>query len=78
MDDVPFKIEWIRWVFKLLEYYFIWKTVQTIVLIIVIDIVTKGGIVYGLYSLWQWIAENDYINKAWAWFQETTVYPYLV
>ena len=43
----------------------------------VIDILTKGGIVYGLYALWQWISENDYITKGWTWFQGTWIYPYL-
>ena len=39
--------------------------------VIVLDLLTKGGIGYGLYALWQWISENDYINKAWTWFSGT-------
>ena len=67
-DEIPFKIEFIRYVFKFLEYRFVWKTFQTIFFLIVADVLTKGFITTGVYFLWKWILENDYINKAITWF----------
>lgn len=64
-DEIPFKIEFMRWVFKWLENRFWWKTIQTVIFILIFDFLVKGfittGGISGVSYFWYWIISNEYI-----------------